>query len=123
MTKNDIIVGQKYKNGFYSYLGIGKKVPFVDNEYTDKNLLCLDEGSEGLIVNNPEDCAPHFWDSFCLENPLRRTVKVHFSDGNSITTGINGTVSEIIEYYLNKQFNFGIDEDDLSTAIHVEFLD
>lgn len=52
-----------------------------------------------------------------------RTIKVHFSDGNSLVTAINGTRDEIEKYYLGKYFNLGDGEKDkMEKAIRIEFL-
>jgi hypothetical protein len=52
----------------------------------------------------------------------RRTVKVTFDDGNTITTDINGTKQEIEDYYIGQVFNHGMEEDDLVYGTSVEFL-
>lgn len=51
----------------------------------------------------------------------RRTVRVRFTDGNELTTDINGTVEECKAYYIGKLFNMV--EDTASLAVSVEFLD
>jgi hypothetical protein len=55
-----------------------------------------------------------------------RTIKVTFSDGNTVTTSINGTDEEIRRYYLGQPFNFGDTDshpkDNVQTAVAVEFL-
>ncbi len=55
-----------------------------------------------------------------------RAIRVHFSDGNTITTEINGTEETIREYYVGNEFNHGdTDEhpaDKVVTATRVEFL-
>lgn len=54
----------------------------------------------------------------------RRTVRVTFGNGDSITTGINGTKQEIIDYYIGKWFNIGHGEDDnMQWAERVDFID
>lgn len=50
-------------------------------------------------------------------------IKVYFDNGNTITTSINGTRENIEEYYIDKQFNFGIDGDKMAKAIRVDFID
>lgn len=56
-----------------------------------------------------------------------RTVKVTFSDGNSLVTSINGTDEEIRRYYVGQTFNFGdtdeCPQDKLVTGVSVEFLE
>lgn len=55
----------------------------------------------------------------------RRSIKVTFENGDSITTEINGSEEEINNYYLNKTFNLGpmgSSEDKMTKAINVEFL-
>ena len=51
----------------------------------------------------------------------RRTVKVHLSDGDIITTGINGTKQEIEDYYKNNEF-VAEDEVTMRSGVQVEFL-
>lgn len=51
-----------------------------------------------------------------------KTVKVIFSNDDSIITNINGTESEIRAYYIGKVFNIGIYNDLLVKAVSVEFL-
>ena len=52
----------------------------------------------------------------------RRTVKVTFNDGDTVTTGINGTKKEIEDYYLKHEF-VKSDEKTMHHGIKVEFLD
>jgi len=63
------------------------------------------------------------------EVPKRRVVKITFSDGDTITTWINGTKKDILKYYL-PYGNRGPDQDydtahpeRVRHAINVEFLD
>jgi hypothetical protein len=55
-----------------------------------------------------------------------RTVRVHYEDGNTVTTQINGTEAEITRYYVGNAFQFGdTDEcprDKLVKATKVEFM-
>lgn len=51
-----------------------------------------------------------------------RTIKVTFDNGDSIITNINGTESEIKDYYIGSAFNIGNYEDCFVKAISVEFL-
>ena len=51
----------------------------------------------------------------------RRTVKVTMSDGDTITTGINGTKQEIIDYYTKHDF-VKQDEKTMHHGVNVEFL-
>ena len=53
----------------------------------------------------------------------RRTVRVTFSNGDTLTTWINGTKQEILDYYVGKWFNLGTVEDDMQQAIAVEFIE
>lgn len=72
MTKDQIIVGQKYKHkdNNYTYLGIGKlalKPHYSDyqDNFSDKNLVVTGGcGSLGLVVHDPGDCVDGFWDGF-----------------------------------------------------------
>ena len=54
-----------------------------------------------------------------------RSIRVHYDDGRSVATSINGSDQEIREYYLNKPFNLGdgFGGDSMATAVRVEFLD
>ncbi len=53
----------------------------------------------------------------------RRCVEVTFTNGDSLTTEINGTVDEIKKYYIGKTFNMGHNGDDLMTkGKSVKFL-
>ena len=53
-------------------------------------------------------------------------IRVTFKDGNTITTGFNGTLADAIAYYLGKFFNFGdtwdCPHDKMVRAIKVEQL-
>ena len=51
---------------------------------------------------------------------LTHSIRVHYDNGDSITTRINATVSEIINYYLDKPM-YGVDLS--ARARCVEFLD
>jgi len=55
-----------------------------------------------------------------------KTIKVTFEDGNTIITFINGTVFEILTYYIEQYFQFGDTQehpgDKIVKAIKVEFL-
>ena len=54
-----------------------------------------------------------------------KSITVHFADGNKIHTEINGTEETIINYYLDKYFNFGDTEthpqDKMVKAVKVDF--
>ena len=52
---------------------------------------------------------------------MPRLVKVHFDDGDSLITRINGTELEINTYYLGQNFVLR-DEVSMHKAIHVQFL-
>jgi hypothetical protein len=52
------------------------------------------------------------------------TIRVHFDNGDTITTDINGTRADIRAYYEGQTFNLGSGEDDLmATATSVEFFE
>jgi len=53
-----------------------------------------------------------------------KTVKVFFTNGDTITTGINGTDQEIKDYYkTGRTFNIGSGEHDLLSKVKkLEFL-
>jgi hypothetical protein len=58
------------------------------------------------------------------EQSRRREVRVTFEGGKTLETEINGTEEEITRYYKDNQFNLGVaDNDDLQTAVDIEFLD
>lgn len=76
MTKQEIVVGQKYKNNKFPgavYLGIGEPPDFYENGktpiYTNKNLVVIkdpkncQESLVGHIVVFKQD-NQNFWDSF-----------------------------------------------------------
>lgn len=52
-----------------------------------------------------------------------RTIKVTYDNGDSTITNINGTESEIKDYYIGSTFNIGTYEDCLVKAASVEFLE
>jgi hypothetical protein len=52
-----------------------------------------------------------------------RTIKVTYDNGDSIITNINGTESEIRNYYIGNIFNIGTCEDCLVKAVSVKFLE
>ncbi|MFA5314221.1 MAG: hypothetical protein WC375_13045 [Methanomassiliicoccales archaeon] len=52
----------------------------------------------------------------------RRTVKVTFNDGDTISTGINGSKKEIEDYYLKHEF-VKQDETTMHHGVKVEFLE
>lgn len=51
-----------------------------------------------------------------------RIIKVTYDNGDSTITNINGTETEIKDYYIGNVFNIGTYEDCLVKAISVEFL-
>lgn len=54
------------------------------------------------------------------------TIRVHYDNGDSITTRINGTVSDIVNYYLDKPYFFerpGKKQETKAVARCIEFLD
>mgnify|MGYP001612224635 CR=1 FL=1 len=54
---------------------------------------------------------------------LMRPIRILFENGDCITTNINGTRAEILNYYVGKQFNLGMEADDMRAAVRVEFLE
>lgn len=50
-----------------------------------------------------------------------RFIKVTFDDGDYLTTSINGTDQEILDYYIGNKFTLP-DEVSFHTAIKVEFI-
>jgi hypothetical protein len=52
-----------------------------------------------------------------------KTIRVTFEDGNSLVTAINGTHDEIRQYYIGQTFNLGREDDHLTKAVSVEFLE
>lgn len=52
----------------------------------------------------------------------KRVVKVLFGNGDYFFTEVNGTVSEIRNYYVGTTFNLGTVNDDLQKCVAVEFL-
>lgn len=53
-----------------------------------------------------------------------KTIKAHFSNGNTVTTSINGTREEITAYYVGNTFNLGDGQggDLMAKCNRVEFL-
>jgi hypothetical protein len=47
-------------------------------------------------------------------------VKVTYSNGDTITTAINGTIEAAKQYFLGNIFNIGSVEDNMQTAVKVE---
>jgi len=73
MTKDQIIVGQKYKHNLndYTYLGVGRRIMHenkfsnYDANFTDKNLIIFDGNFFiGQMVQDPIDCRDGYWDGF-----------------------------------------------------------
>jgi hypothetical protein len=53
-----------------------------------------------------------------------KTAIVKFSNGDTITTGINGTDAEIRDYYaVGKWFNLGCVEDLMTQVVSVDIKD
>lgn len=52
----------------------------------------------------------------------RRHIVVHYENGDTTPTEINGTKPEILDYYVGKYFNFGVEDDKLVKAISVDFI-
>jgi hypothetical protein len=46
-----------------------------------------------------------------------RFVTAFFPDGNTINTSINGTVPQIIKYYLHNYFNLGTVDDNMQLCV------
>ncbi len=58
-----------------------------------------------------------------FDTSRRHTVRVTFANGEKITTEINGTPTEVCDYYIGKTFNLGAVHDDLQIAQAIEFHD
>ena len=58
-----------------------------------------------------------------FDTSRRHTVRVTFANGEKITTEINGTPTEVCDYYIGKTFNIGAVHDDLQIAQAIEFHD
>lgn len=62
-------------------------------------------------------------DYFINHNIERHNVKVTYSNNNTITTVINGTIEEIENYYrVGSIFNIGTVADDLQKVVNMEFV-
>lgn len=62
-------------------------------------------------------------DYFINHNIERHNVKVTYSNNDTITTAINGTIEEIENYYrIGSVFNIGTVEDDLQKVVNLEFI-
>lgn len=62
-------------------------------------------------------------DYFINHNIERHNVKVTYSNNDTITTAINGTIEEIENYYrVGSIFNIGTVEDDLQKVVKLEFV-
>lgn len=48
------------------------------------------------------------------------TVKCTYSNGDTITASINGTIESAKQYFLNNWFNIGSVEDNMQQCINVE---
>lgn len=52
-----------------------------------------------------------------------KTVKVTYANGDSITTGINGSDDEIRQYFaIGRRFNIGSDDDNMQAVTALDFL-
>ncbi len=52
-----------------------------------------------------------------------RNIRVHYDNGDSITTSINGTDSAILDHYIGRTFNLGTGGNDLPCiAVSVDFM-
>jgi len=52
-----------------------------------------------------------------------KTIKVTFSNGDHLTTGINGTEAEILAYYIGQTFNMGVEGDLMVRGVSVDFIE
>ncbi len=54
-----------------------------------------------------------------------RSIRVHYNDGSTVETNINGTDDEIRRYYIGREFNLGDGSggDRIAIATAVDFLD
>lgn len=54
-----------------------------------------------------------------------RTIRVYWSNGQSLATNINGSNEEIRDYYVGKEFNIsdGKGGDKMATGVYVDFID
>ncbi len=50
------------------------------------------------------------------------TVKCTYSNGDTITTGINGTLETAKDYFLGNWFNIGSVEDNMQQCVNVELV-
>lgn len=53
----------------------------------------------------------------------RITVKITADDGDTWTTGFNGSLADAKKYYVGKKFNLGRDEDRMVKAVKVELVE
>lgn len=52
-----------------------------------------------------------------------KTVKVTYANGDTITTGINGTEAEVRQYFaIGRVFNIGSVDDNLQAITSLEFI-
>ena len=49
-----------------------------------------------------------------------KTFKVIFDNGDSLITGLNGSLEDARNYYLGTIFNLGIVDDDMHRCVSVE---
>lgn len=75
------------------------QTPYTDEEYA-KHRKTISDALKGDPGEMSEEEALKEKPSKDDMVSRRRVVKVMFSDGDHITTGINGTVSEIKKYYM-----------------------
>ena len=50
------------------------------------------------------------------------TVKCTYADGDTVTTGFNGTEQDARFYFLGQTFNIGLVDDNLQTCTAVEVV-
>jgi hypothetical protein len=53
---------------------------------------------------------------------IMKSIRVHFDNGDTLETSINGTDAEIRAYYLDNMFNLGHEDDVMVRAVRVDFL-
>ena len=72
----------------------------------------------------PESEALKKIDYFLNYGLERHTVKVTYSNNDTVTTAINGTIEEVENYYrIGSVFNVGTVEDNMQSVTKLEFID
>jgi hypothetical protein len=104
---------------FKKFLQEGKKPGQAAEELLDilttGTFAAIEEPKKTEMINNVIE-------KFSNDISRRRYVKVTMSDGDTITTWINGTKKEIEDHYLN-HYSVKSDEKTMRRGVHVEFLD